>query len=137
MRKAGWELSFCTWVERAQRRRFEWGQFDCALMAAECIEQITGTHPHPELVGSYYSPIGAARVLQARSGLSGIMDDLFSQVEVDYAQKGDIVLVLCRDSNRKQSLAICCGVQLLLMGQERPVLVNTDEVKKLKAWRIE
>ena len=134
MRKPGWEVDLSTWVEQIQRRKFEWGKLDCALMAAECIEVIAGTHPHPELIGSYHSPIGAMRVIHAHGSLTEILDRILKRVEVDHARKGDIIL--CQ-FGRKETLGICYGARIIIMGQECPVMVGTGEVKKLKAWRNE
>lgn len=133
MRLPQWEFKLVRWCEQIQRQPFEWGKNDCALMAASCAEAITGTHPEPDLIGSYYSPFGAYRVLHERDGLSGICDRHYERIHPDFAQRGDILLL---KFERKESLGICLGSTVLAMG-ERPTVVSKKELNILNAWRVE
>lgn len=133
MRKDDWEMVFMAWVERCLHRRFEWGRFDCALMAAEAVEIQTGTHPRPDLIGAYSTPVGAYRVIRDNGGLSGICDALMARTGVKEAHRGDIVL---GKFGRKESLMVDLGMGYLLMGAGRPIMENKAEVNAVAAWRV-
>jgi len=133
MRIPNWQQGFNAWLASAQMRQFEWGQFDCALMAAECIEVLTGTHPEPDLPGSYHSPIGAARVLHEHDGLTGICDRHLKRIEVKDMDWGDIAL---GRFDNKETLMVSAGSDFLAMG-ERATLINKESAQADIAWRVE
>lgn len=127
-----WESNFANWVEKAMGRSFQYGVFDCALMAGEVIELMRGSHPEPELVGACHSPVGAYRILRRMGGLSGIMDKYLNRTES--STRGDIHLCDC---GRVETLAIDVGRRLLVMGSPRPVLVNKETMNTKTIWRTE
>lgn len=134
MRKDTWESDFGNWLESVRRRPFEWGKFDCALMAAECAEVITGTHPEPDLVGAYYTPWGAFKILHGEDGLSAMCDKHYKRVPVPLAWRGDIVL---GQFNRKETLMINTGADYLVMTTEGPRLAERYSIQATTAWRVE
>lgn len=127
-----WESRLAEWVEHNRTRSFEWGQFDCALMAASCAEAITGTHPAPDLIGTYYTALGAYRVILENDGLDGICDArLDGRVNPKRSRRGDIIMA---QLDRKQCLGVDLGQSVLLI-DERPVDVSKRGLNIIKAWR--
>lgn len=59
--------------ERSQSEKFKYGQCDCVLWIAKYIEAKTGKHPAPDVVGSYDTPLGAARLMQKAGGLDKLV----------------------------------------------------------------
>lgn len=83
-------------IEEAKDRTFEWGTFDCALHACNCLEAITGVDPAAKHRGTYSDAAGAAAI----HGES--LADFAAQIcaELDWpevpptmAQRGDVVYV--------------------------------------------
>ena len=133
MRVTDWELKFREWSWAAYLRPFVWGKFDCALMAAECVELLTGKHPRPDLIDAYHTPLGAYRVIGANGGLAGICDAHLNRIPPAEAGTGDIAL---GKFGRKESLMVSIGSTYLLMGKW-PELCPKWRVKTLIAWRVE
>lgn len=127
-----WETALGNWIEWAQHRHFMWGEFDCALMVASCAEAITGVHPAPDLVGAYYTPLGAARILKRNGGLSGLCDDRWKRT--DQPQRGDISL---GKFGEKESLMINYGNCFMVTTTHKPALLNKAEVNAIASWRVE
>jgi len=132
-RLPNWECKLNAWVEKSTGRKFEWGQFDCALAAASCVEAITGKHPRPDLIGAYHTPLGAYRVIEANGGLSGICDALYTEINPKSVMRGDAVL---GELDGKQTLMIFTGNKYTFMAGGL-MLVTDKDVNILKAWRVE
>ena len=130
------EIKFNKWVENCLHRKMEYGTFDCGLMAAEVIETQLGKHPCPELVGSYYTPLGAYRILKNKNGFSAMLDNLFKRIPINRADGGDIILCWV-DNDKKETLTVCTGLNLLVMGNPYPILTHRKNLNMKIAWRIE
>jgi len=133
MRKKEWEKDFAQWVEESTQRQFEWGRFDCAMMAAECVEVLTGKNPEPFLFGAYYTPFGAYRILLERDGLEGICDCHLDRIHPDFAQRGDILLCAFE---RKHTLSVNLGQQALVATEFGTKIVPKKYLNIKTAWRV-
>lgn len=113
MRLADWDVRLADWAQSALGRRFCWGKTDCALLAFEAFDALTGGDLAGAYRGQYAGSAGArafmrrwdidaARVLRA----SGCRD-----VHPAFAQRGDIIL-----ANDGQWLCahVCLGARLLM-----------------------
>lgn len=132
-RKDNWSQLLNDWYEKAITRKFEWGSFDCALMAADCIRTITDTDVVPDLWGSYYTPLGAYRIQEENGGLEGICDSrIGNRIHPNLAQRGDILLLKV---DNRETLSVCFGTEVLVM-MKKPRLVNKRVLHILAAWRV-
>jgi hypothetical protein len=100
-RLAEWEKRFGYFLldHAAHPRGFEWGKFDCALFAADCIIAITGVDIASELRGHYKSYNSARRIMRrtAGYGLESLADKLTAEhraysVDIKMARRGDMLL---------------------------------------------
>lgn len=81
---------------------FAWGTHDCAMLAFDAVQAVTGKDPAPDLRGAYSTPDEALALLRGMGGLTGLCDARFGQrTTPDDMRGGDIALL-----NRH----LCAGV---------------------------
>ena len=81
---------------------FAWGTHDCAMLAFDAVQAVTGTDPAPDLRGAYSTPEEALSLLRSLGGLKGLCDARVGQrINVEDMKTGDVVLL-----NRK----LCDGI---------------------------
>lgn len=122
-----WESRLTQFVESNRSTPFKWGHHDCATFACKCIEVITGEYPIKE---RWASKGKAMRLIQERS-LADRASDHFPQIDVNLAQRGDLVATMTDDG-------IALGIFL------SPVAVFASEdglsfrrrSELLKAWKV-
>lgn len=140
-RRTGWEIDFARWVEEALRTPFQWGIFDCGLMAADAVRVLTGTDPASDLRGAYSTSEGASLALGGTSeGLDFkelqefCNERLGESVPPAMARKGDIVL---GEFGEKEtySLMVDNGTTYLVMDRTA-VLVPKQQIRAIACWRI-
>lgn len=115
---------------------FEWGRRDCALWACEWIARVRGEHPAPDLLGSYDSAMGCARLLREAGGLLVVASriaDAAGMSRVDTPQPGDVVAVRL---NARPWLGVALGIR----AQTRTIFkapfgVTGLQAAPLLAWR--
>lgn len=99
-----WQSRLADCLAERMRRPFVWGQQDCVLFAADCVEAVLGEDPAADVRGTYSTARGASRVLRQRGGLAAIAAAaLGSEIAPQLAQPGDVGLL----SNAGQP---CLGV---------------------------
>lgn len=118
----------------AADRPFEWGTWDCGLMAADCVQAMTGVDIAAEFRGRYKTAKGARRVMR------GDMSTMMTRVAATYgmpeimptlARRGDMVMV---DTPLGAALGICIGARVACTGPDGLVFVPLSSA--LRAWRI-
>ncbi|MBC2731386.1 hypothetical protein [Thiobacillus sp.] len=115
-------------------RPFEWGTWDCGLMAANCVQAMTGVDIAAEFRGRYKTAKGARRVMR------GAMGEMMTRVAATYgmpeidirlAQRGDMVMI---ETPLGEALGICTGPTVACTGPDG--LVFRPMSRALRAWRI-
>ena len=90
------------WAERldavlmdAERRPFVWGEHDCCIFAARCVEAISGVNPVPDAIGAYSDKKSAYLWLRDHFGDARSMISLFLGDEIDpnFVQRGSVALI--------------------------------------------
>lgn len=66
VRVPGWEKRLAEVIARHEDWPFAWGRADCATVAAECVEAITGRDLLAEFRGRYHSRLSCYARLKAR-----------------------------------------------------------------------
>lgn len=133
-----WHARLATEIERARSRTFEWGKFDCALFACDCVLAVTGVDPAAEFRGTY-STEDEARKLLGTEGLDGFASAIAGKTELKeisptFAQRGDVVLVENGDPTRALGVVGLDG-RFVLCASE-PGLARVPMKRWLRAWRI-
>jgi len=134
VRREDWPLRLNAWLDSVRVRPFVWGEFDCALGAADAVEAMTGVDYAVEFRGAYFSKRNAARLLAERGGLEALVTQaLGAPLDVPLlAQRGDVVLV---DSGAEgPALALVIGAEAVAPGPQGAVFVPMGQWKV--GWRI-
>lgn len=111
---------------------YAWGTNDCVTFAADAVQAVTGTDPIPELRGAWDDESGAMAVLEAQGGLVAAMDARFPRREVNFAQRGDLVLI--KDANGQPSLGVCVGRDAVAPGVDEMLLTPIGKARI--AWEV-
>jgi hypothetical protein len=107
-----WPEQLAAWVEAVRARPFEWGVWDCAIAANDCVQRITGTDV---LGGLMWDGLrGALRQLEVEGGLeAAVTERLGAPIAPTFAQRGDVVLIAAAwvpaDQAAIGSLGVCLG----------------------------
>jgi hypothetical protein len=145
-----WEILFEQWLRKAMQQTFVWGEFDCGLMAADCVVALTGYDPASDLRGTYSDGDGAVDALNRALGMVKYDGPEFGAFEAfcterlgelchpDDARKGDIVLGLFNSPHGViNSLMVDCDETYLVMaGNQRAIKMHKDGITAVSAWRV-
>lgn len=132
-----WEQRLADFVAGNADRPFEWGAWDCILMACAAVEAMTGVDPAAEYRGRYSDAKGAARALRelGQGTLARTVDAEFEACPVGKAGRGDLVLV-------DGSIGICMGGFGLFVGEVEdgdgiaPGLIRIPRNDFEAAWKV-
>ena len=125
----------------AENLKHSWGERDCALFAADCVDAQTGVDFAGGFRGRYKTRAGALRVLRAEIGDNQAqMDTLLPQIVSRYlpeitpvfAARGDIVMKAGEAGN---FLACVMGRECIAPGPDGAAIHET--LPALRAWRVE
>ena len=122
-------------IDDARTSPFVWGENDCCLFAADCVEIITGIN----LAGdyrSYKTKAEALHLLKKYGGVAGIAEVIAKQhgiLEIPplNAQRGDVCLF---DIGRGDTLGIVAGEHIFAPGKDG--LLGLPILQAKRAWRI-
>lgn len=93
MKKHNWHVDFCKYIEDNKNTEFKWGEFDCALFAANCVMLMTGEDPGSAIRGKYTDEVSAKKVLLKEYGtLEQAWDSQLQRIETCMVQRGDVVV---------------------------------------------
>lgn len=120
-----------------ERTPFQWGEFDCCLMAAKWIEFQLGSTAYTDHKGKYDDIESAYKYLEQLGGYEEIIGSyLYKDVDNGYAQTGDVSLVIC-SKIRLQTLVVVFHDKVIMIGQKGLMLRGKDSVKFIKTWRVD
>ena len=134
VRRQDWPLRLNAWLDSVRDRAFSWGQFDCALGAADAVFAMTGVDYAVEFREAYFSKRNAVRLLAERGGLEALVTQALG-APLDgpkLAQRGDVVLVDSRGDG--PALAVVIGAAAVAPSSAGVVFVPAPQW--LKAWRV-
>ena len=138
------------WVERldavfraAQDKPFAWGDFDCCLFAASCVEAALGFDPGADFRGAYATRGQAFRLLRRRWG--GGVDELAAAMAAAHgwpgvaplmARRGDVALVMADDGWGALAVVDLSG-RAAAFPAPKSGLSLVPLTACLRAWRIQ
>lgn len=97
MRREDWPSALAKVIGEWQGLPFAWGETDCLLFAAACVDAMTGSDIYSEHAGRYKTALGARRRLGGgRDALMETLDEMFERRGVNFARRGDVAF--CTDS---------------------------------------
>jgi hypothetical protein len=94
---------------------FAWGEADCVLFAAACVEAMTGVDLAADVRGTYDDALGAARALKALNveDVRGLLALHFTEVPASMAQRGDLAIV---GMDGQMAAAVVTGPEVIGLG---------------------
>ena len=94
-------------------RPFAWGQSDCCMFAARCVQAMTGVNLAADYL--YSTELEAARILRAAGGVEGIATKALGEPKGGlFALPGDVVMV----EAPRRMLGVCIGHHVAVQGGE-------------------
>jgi len=133
MRIQDWPERLDAFIKAAEKRPFCWGEFDCALFAADCVFALTGIDHAADYRGKYAEERGALRLVKKAGGLAAIATKALGQpIPLFSAQRGDVVLL--KQPEIGMTLGICCGRFCAFAGPEGLIMVPHE--KCALAWKV-
>ncbi|MBD1229395.1 DUF6950 family protein [Xenorhabdus griffiniae] len=132
MRHRQWTLRLPETLRAAMSRPFLWGEHDCCLFAADCVQAVCDFDPCETVRGRYSTHTGAAEVLKSEFGtLEQALDRLFDRTPVTAAGRGDIVMF---EAEEGKTLGVLWAGKIWAVTR---VGVRPVDVSPLTAWRVE
>lgn len=127
-----WQTKLATYITQNQERPFEWGDFDCCLFAADCVQAMTGEDPAADFRGRYKTKLGAAKALKriGAGDLESTLDKILGEPIKEHAQKGDICLV---ETEEGPAAGVIYSRVIWVPG---PAALQALKQQPIKVWRI-
>lgn len=117
----------------AEAKRFQPGTWDCCLMPADWVREVTGIDGAAPWRGRYATRMGYMRHLKAGGGVEGVMRrgaELAGLAETDEPRRGDIGVI---ESVAGDMGAICLGKRWAATGRNGLVVLPGPA---RVAWRV-
>jgi len=112
---------------------FVWGEWDCALMAADAVKVMTD-HDYAEALRFQYTDAkGAMRLIEPHGDLRGLIEHLLGSPITNHRliQRGDVAVV---DNEGRQCTGIVWGSGIFATGEKGLVSLPMSSI--IAAWRI-
>lgn len=128
-----WPERLAEFTKGAERRLFRYGEWDCAMLSADCVRVLTGEDLAAEFRDQYDSAESAAYAI-AKSGHGNLRDMVSAklpEIEPLMAQRGDVVMI---EQDGTDALGICVGIEIIAAGPDG--LTRLPITAALAAWRV-
>lgn len=134
IRREDWPERLAAAIDAARELPFAWGEHDCLMFAANCVQAMTGEDPAVDFRKTYRTARGAAWTVARAGGMRvGADARLGERVLVLRAQRGDVVLVEL--DNERQAYGICVGATVACPCEAGGVAFISMERARC-AWRV-
>lgn len=139
MRVHDWHLRLDAVVEAARKREFKYGDFDCAMFAADCAQAVTGIDPAASVRG-YESKTAAYRIIASYGSMEAMITSLLAQepIHPSAARRGDFMLgtVDLGPGENGEIIGVCVGSRVAYPSITRGLRLLPRSTARL-AWRVE
>lgn len=131
-RLRNWQSRLQTCLAERWTTPFKWGEMDCVLFPADCIEACTGEDLAAEFRGTYSDAISAGRIIDKYGGLEAIAASyLGPEINPILAQPGDIAMLT---NQGRPCLAVSTGFGWVAPGADGVNILPNNHA--MKAWRL-
>lgn len=131
MKHPDWQKRLVTVIKAAEKRPFSWGQHDCCLFAADCVEAMCGEDFAAEFRGNYNSETGAKKALLRGGGsLERVLARFLDEVNPSLIQRGDVAVV---ENAGRRCAGVFYGGSVWVPGDNGLVGLSGS---LLSAWRV-
>jgi len=129
-----WPSKLATLIESNRHRKFRWGQFDCCIWAAMCVDVMRDDNLVDRIKSEYKNKTEAVEFL-ARFGSteSAITEYLGEPQNLNMTSRGDVVVIdYTRDGYN--AAGVFDGEAVLVTGPKGLMRVSRDHI--VKSWRV-
>ncbi|WP_312158136.1 DUF6950 family protein [Pantoea piersonii] len=131
MKHPDWQKRLVTVIKAAEKRPFSWGEHDCCLFAADCVEAMCGEDFAAEFRGKYDSETGAKKALLRGGGsLERVLARFLDEVNPSLIQRGDVAVV---ENAGRRCAGVFYGGSVWVPGDNGLVSLRGN---LLSAWRV-
>lgn len=131
-RPHGWFERLRQTLEAHERCAFRWGEFDCCLFAARCVDAMTGTNHETQLRQAYCDEPSALRYIADAGGLvPAISRHLGQPTQPKSVSTGDVVAF---ESGGQLVCGVVIGPFIVVAGKDG--LVGNHLHKVRARWAI-
>lgn len=127
-----WSQRLTAFVAAGRARAHTYAEWDCLLMPAAAVEAVTGVDHGAAHRGRYNSHASASVYLRSlgHADAEALLDSLFPQKPVGFAQRGDLVL------GSDGVPALCLGGFAITVIEGHAGYLAVARREWTKAWRI-
>ena len=133
----GWQTRLLETVEGLKETPFAWGQNDCCIFAAKCLDAQYDTHIADGVVGQYETELGCKKFMIRRSGstdLNAVLSTfLTNRIHKNFAQRGDLVVF---DGDFGPTAGILWSGAIWAMGPDGVATLRVQDVNITDVWRV-
>ncbi|PYE89572.1 DUF6950 family protein [Phyllobacterium leguminum] len=136
IRLSGWRPALHDYVLSVWRNSLIWGEYDCALFAADAIKAMTGEDIAAPYRGRYKTLIGGLRLLK-KDGFANHAEfaaSRFEEIHPSHAQIGDIAAVKVDDA-AIYALGVVQGARIYVLHPETGI-GTIDLLDAERAFRV-
>lgn len=123
------------WIQSARTRSFEWGKWDCVLMAADWVAYVTGSDIAEPYRGKYSTEAEAYSVIgdDFGGGIAAIPDSYLMSSHPSRIQRGDVVVCIYRD--HMPCLGVYCGGSTMIATERGTLAFPSSSLKVERNWK--
>jgi hypothetical protein len=131
-----WEQRLSDYIRSIARTPHEYGSHDCMFHPGKAATAVTGKDYLRGHRNKYNSQAKAVRHLRAKGFDSpeAMLDSLFDECPIGFAQRGDIVLTPANDENGWDIPGVVVGDVAMCVSTQG--LVAEPRARWLKAWKV-
>jgi hypothetical protein len=131
MRRHDWAARLCDVIAAHKDREFAWGESDCCLFVARCIDAMTDNALAYLIREQYRDEASALRFIATHGSLQAAVSRYLGDASVGRAVRGDAVLI---EGGEGDAVGICLGTQVVAMGPKGLRYVSRTEIKAV--WKV-
>ena len=101
-------------LDQYSRVPFEYGQHDCCLFAARCLDAVYGGDYAARLSKCYRDKAGSRRFIAKHGGLVPAVSSFLGPLQSGLPSRGDVTLVVTEDGD---GVGVCCGATVAVAAE--------------------
>jgi hypothetical protein len=132
MKRYDWTRRLYGVIEAHKDTTFGWGQHDCCLFAARCVDAMCDTEYEAGLQAEYQDERSAMEYIASFGSIKSAVDSWLGKPQnLNFTQRGDVVLF---DNDGRETLGICLGRDIVSTGESG--LVSVSMVRAICSWAV-
>ena len=140
MRVENWDSKLELTIEKTKNKeKFIFGKNDCVTFVINSIESITGKKVFDKKYKTLKDAKEIIKSLKSKDlldiALKIAKEHNFKVIDIDKAQKGDVLYYTSSTSDLNGTLGVCIGEKVMFNWKENITLIEKNNCKI--AWRIE